>query len=86
LTTLGTADLRAGLVAAQVVAAIAAIELPIGEWEDVIRQMLQTLQTSDNNNLKQCTFKAIGYVCEAIVRITDRVAPVSCGYGSKPLF
>ncbi|KAG0057156.1 karyopherin beta [Gryganskiella cystojenkinii] len=69
LTTLGTNDLRAGLTAAQVVAAIAAIELPIGEWEDVIRQMLQTLQTSDNNNLKQCTFKAIGFVCEATAPI-----------------
>ncbi|KAI8354340.1 armadillo-type protein [Mortierella sp. GBAus27b] len=68
LTTLGTPDLRAGVVTAQVVAAIAAIELPLGQWEDVIRIMLQNLQTTDNTNLKQCTLQAIGFVCETIHR------------------
>ncbi|KAF9580070.1 karyopherin beta [Lunasporangiospora selenospora] len=67
LTTLGTPDLRAGIVSAQVVAAIAAIELPLGQWEDMIRQMLQNLQTN-NTNLKQCTLQAIGFVCESIQR------------------
>ncbi|KAF9987608.1 karyopherin beta [Modicella reniformis] len=68
LTTLGTPDIRAGVVTAQVVAAIAAIELPLGQWEDVIRIMLQNLQTTDNTNLKQCTLQAIGFVCETIHR------------------
>ncbi|KAF9115410.1 karyopherin beta [Mortierella sp. AM989] len=68
LTTLGTPELRAGIVTAQVVAAIAAIELPLGQWEDVIRLMLQNLQTTDNTNLKQCTLQAIGFVCETIHR------------------
>ncbi|KAG0300028.1 karyopherin beta [Dissophora globulifera] len=68
LTTLGTSDIRAGNVAAQVVAAIAAIELPLGQWEDVIRLMLGNLQTTDNTNLKQCTLQAIGFVCESIHR------------------
>ncbi|KAG0004545.1 karyopherin beta [Entomortierella chlamydospora] len=68
LTTLGTPDLRAGVVTAQVVAAIAAIELPMGQWEDVIRLMLQNLQTTENTNLKQCTLQAIGFVCETIHR------------------
>ncbi|KAF9209269.1 karyopherin beta [Haplosporangium sp. Z 27] len=68
LTTLGTPDLRAGVVTAQVVAAIAAIELPLGQWENVIRLMLQSLQTTENTNLKQCTLQAIGFVCETIHR------------------
>ncbi|KAF9983708.1 karyopherin beta [Mortierella antarctica] len=68
LTTLGTAELRAGVVTAQVVAAIAAIELPLGQWEDVIRLMLHSLQTTENTNLKQCTLQAIGFVCESIDR------------------
>ncbi|KAK3828449.1 MAG: armadillo-type protein [Benniella sp.] len=68
LTTLGTPDIRAGVVTAQVVAAIAAIELPLGQWEDVIRIMLQNLQTTENTNLKQCTLQAIGFVCETIHR------------------
>ncbi|KAG0197142.1 karyopherin beta [Mortierella sp. GBA30] len=68
LTTLGTAELRAGIVTAQVVAAIAAIELPQGQWEDVIRLMLHSLQTTENTNLKQCTLQAIGFVCESIDR------------------
>ncbi|KAF9196716.1 karyopherin beta [Haplosporangium sp. Z 11] len=68
LTTLGTTDIRAGVVTAQVVAAVAAIELPLGQWEDVIRLMLQNLQTTDNTNLKQCTLQAIGFVCETIDR------------------
>ncbi|KAG0031278.1 karyopherin beta [Podila clonocystis] len=67
LTTLGTSDIRSGVVSAQVVAAIAAIELPIGQWTDVIHQMLQNLQT-ENTNLKQCTLQAIGFVCESIHR------------------
>ena len=71
LTTLGTAELRAGVVTAQVVAAIAAIELPLGQWEDVIRLMLHSLQTTDNTNLKQCTLQAIGFVCESIVSCSD---------------
>jgi importin subunit beta-1 len=71
LTTLGTPDIRAGVVTAQVVAAIAAIELPLGQWEDVIRIMLQNLQTTENTNLKQCTLQAIGFVCETIVCFVD---------------
>ncbi|KAF9404839.1 karyopherin beta [Podila epigama] len=67
LATLGTSDIRSGVVSAQVVAAIAAIELPIGLWTDVIQQMLQNLQT-ENTNLKQCTLQAIGFVCESIDR------------------
>ncbi|KAF9325333.1 karyopherin beta [Linnemannia elongata] len=68
LTTLGTQDVRAGIVTAQVVAAIAAIELPLGQWEGVIRDMIQNLSSTDNTNLRQCTLQSIGYICETIDR------------------
>ncbi|KAG0330648.1 karyopherin beta, partial [Podila humilis] len=67
LRTLGTSDIRSGVVSAQVVAAIAAIELPLGQWNDVISTMLGSLAT-ENTNLKQCTLQAIGFVCESIHR------------------
>jgi len=81
LTTLGTSDIRSGVVSAQVVAAIAAIELPIGQWTDVIHQMLQNLQT-ENTNLKQCTLQAIGFVCESIVCDREKLSLPShpCAY------
>ncbi|KAF9971460.1 karyopherin beta [Actinomortierella ambigua] len=68
LTTLGSTDNRAGTVSAQAVAAIAAIELPLGQWDNVIRLMIQNVQAPDNTNLRMCTLQAIGFVCESIHR------------------
>ncbi|CAO3618140.1 unnamed protein product [Mucor fragilis] len=53
-----------GNISGQVVAAIAEIELPLGQWPDLIRIMLENIST-DNATLKQSTLQAIGYVCEA---------------------
>ncbi|KAJ1971490.1 karyopherin Kap95 [Dimargaris xerosporica] len=65
LQTLASSDLRAGTAAAQVVAAIAGIELPLQEWGDLIKNLLSFMET-DNTNLKQSTLQAIGFVCETI--------------------
>ncbi|CAG8614080.1 2754_t:CDS:10, partial [Ambispora leptoticha] len=65
--TLSSADSRASSTAAQVVAAIAAIELPQGQWPDLIKNMLESIQNTDNSQLKQATLTAIGFVCESIV-------------------
>ncbi|CAO3686062.1 unnamed protein product [Rhizopus stolonifer] len=54
-----------GNIVAQVVASVAAIELPLGRWQNLISLMLTNLQT-DNTILKQSTLQAIGYVCESI--------------------
>lgn len=54
----------------QVVAAIAEIELPLGQWPDLIQVVLQNVTGSDDPTLKVSTLQAIGYVCEATVSVT----------------
>ncbi|KAG1838676.1 armadillo-type protein, partial [Suillus tomentosus] len=54
-------------VAAQVVSAIAAVELPVGQWPDLVEILLGFINTSDDTNLKIATLQAIGYICETIV-------------------
>lgn len=52
------------------VAAIAEIELPMGQWPDLIRLLLDNVTTTDNADLKTSTLEAIGYVCEATVCVS----------------
>ncbi|KAM6493384.1 Armadillo-type fold [Amanita muscaria] len=66
LITLGSASQKAGNFASQVVAAIAAVELPQGQWQDLIEVLLRLVNTSDNVNLKIATLQTIGYICEVI--------------------
>jgi importin subunit beta-1 len=61
-----------GAVAAQVVAAIAAIELPQGQWADLINNLLAAVNTGDLNT-KVATLQCIGFICESIVRALTRV-------------
>ena len=56
-----------GQVAAQFVAAIAAVELPIGQWMDVIETLLGFMNEQANTPLRVATLQAIGYICESIV-------------------
>jgi importin subunit beta-1 len=67
LATLAAADKQARNVAGQVVAAIAALELPVGLWAGLISQLLELSGPSDNAGLRQATLQAIGYICESIV-------------------
>ena len=62
LESLRSPAAKAGPVASQVVAAIAAVELP-----EVITALLQNMQTYDSDNLKVTTLQCIGYICETIV-------------------
>ncbi|RIB28257.1 hypothetical protein C2G38_1891060, partial [Gigaspora rosea] len=48
-----------------VVLAIATIELPTGQWTDLMKTLLGT-STTDNSQLKIVTLTAIGFVCESI--------------------
>ncbi|KAF9265156.1 ARM repeat-containing protein [Marasmius fiardii PR-910] len=67
LMTLGSGNPKAGTFASQVVAAIAAVELPNGEWQDLIEILLGFVNNQNNNtNLKIATLQAIGFVCEQI--------------------
>lgn len=67
LVTLGSPTPRVGLYAAQVVAAIAAVELPVDQWHDLIQVLLGFVNTADNVPLKISTLSTIGYICESIV-------------------
>lgn len=66
---LGSPHLKAGSVAAQVVAAVAAVELPVNHWPELIELLLGFVNNQDNTNLKIATLQAIGFICETIVRI-----------------
>ncbi|THH07579.1 hypothetical protein EW145_g3285 [Phellinidium pouzarii] len=66
LMTLGSSTHRAGGVAAQFVAAIAAVELPNNQWPEVIEILLRFMDNAENVNLRIATLQAIGYICESI--------------------
>lgn len=67
LMTLGSTTQRAGGVAAQVVSAIAAVELPAAAWPDLIELLLSFVNNPDNVNLRIATLQTIGFICETIV-------------------
>lgn len=67
LITLGSSSQKAGNFASQVVAAIAGVELPQGQWQDLIEILLRFVNTADNVNLRIATLQTIGYICEVIV-------------------
>ncbi|KAH9893956.1 ARM repeat-containing protein [Cubamyces lactineus] len=57
---------KVGTVAAQVVSAIAAVELPQGQWMDVISILLGFVSEQSNTSLRVATLQAIGFTCEAL--------------------
>ncbi|KAF8841836.1 ARM repeat-containing protein [Paxillus ammoniavirescens] len=66
LVTLASPLTKAGAFAAQVVAAIAAVELPHDQWPDLIELLLGFVNNSTDPNLKIATLQTIGYICESI--------------------
>ena len=69
LHTLASAETRAGTAAAQVIAAIAAAELPRQQWGDLISKLLTNVANPTSPaQLKQSTLQAIGFICEEMVR------------------
>ena len=68
LVSLGSPSTKAGGVAAQVVAAIATVELPHEQWPDLIGTLLGFVNNPQAApNLKVATLQAIGFICESIV-------------------
>jgi importin subunit beta-1 len=53
--------------ASQAVASVAAIELPQGQWPDLIQTLLSFVSTQDSN-VKEASLQTIGFICETIVR------------------
>lgn len=68
LRGLHSEQVKAGTVAAQSVAAIATVELPQGQWPDLIEILLRFVNTGTSVPLRQSTLSAIGFICEALVR------------------
>ncbi|KAJ6598685.1 armadillo-type protein [Mycena sp. CBHHK59/15] len=66
LMTLASSSQKAGAFASQVVAAIAAVELPLGHWGDLIEILLGFVNTQANVNLRIATLQTIGFICESI--------------------
>lgn len=66
LTALSSSASRVGTAAGQVVAAVAAIELPCQQWPDLITTLL-TAVTSGDLNTRVATLQCIGFICETIV-------------------
>ncbi|KAJ7036724.1 armadillo-type protein [Mycena alexandri] len=66
LLTLGSLSQTAGAFASQVVAAIIAVELPVGHWGDLIEILLGFINTQTNVNLRIATLQTIGFICESI--------------------
>ena len=74
IQALGSKDPSTGTVAGQVrnksknkvIAAIAAIELPLGQWGDLIVTLLNQVTNAQMPLLKQMTLQAIGFVCETL--------------------
>lgn len=65
LKTLGAAEKEARHTAAQVIAKIGLIELPRNLWPELIQALLVNMQQVDDN-IKQATLEALGYICEEI--------------------
>lgn len=70
LMTLSSPLLQASHTSAQVIAKVASIELPRGEWPELIGALLGNMggqsQTEQPPYLKQATLETLGYVCEEI--------------------
>lgn len=67
LKTLRSTEARAGSIAALVIDAIAQIELPLGQWPDLIQLLLSNV-TSETSTpvVKRSALEALGYICEGI--------------------
>ncbi|KAG7885397.1 hypothetical protein KL936_005347 [Ogataea polymorpha] len=65
LQTLLTRDERVANAAAQLVAAVADIELPLGTWNELMHIIVDNTKADKPVNVKRASLLAIGYVCES---------------------
>eukprot|EP00842_Homolaphlyctis_polyrhiza_P001071 jgi/Hompol1/1965/HPOL_002808-RA len=66
LISLTTSDTQTASTVAQLIAAIASIELPQGQWRELIRILLEQITTTESDNIKQACLTTVGYICEAM--------------------
>lgn len=80
-SALASTAVQARQAAAQVVAKVAAIELPRGQWTDLIDALTANVTNSPSDLLKQAALETLGYICEEIVR-RARAARARAGRGA----
>lgn len=66
LQTLTTPLSPVATQAAQTIAAISAIEIPLGQWPDLLTQLLTASSDQLNAKLRQAALQTIGFVCESL--------------------
>lgn len=67
LLTLGSQESKAATAAAQVIAAISCVELPLNAWPELVPTLLQNMATAGSSPLlKQASLQTIGFVCEEV--------------------
>lgn len=64
LQTLASSNAQAGQAAAQVVASIAAIELPRNQWQELMHALVRNVSEGDAHQ-KQASLTTIGFICES---------------------
>ncbi|SPQ19685.1 8ab62008-6498-4fa5-ac54-776e37f83d3c [Thermothielavioides terrestris] len=64
LQTLSSTNTQAGQATAQVVAAIAAIELPRNQWPELMHALVRNVSEGTQHQ-KQASLTAIGFICES---------------------
>ncbi|KAF5017430.1 hypothetical protein F66182_10643, partial [Fusarium sp. NRRL 66182] len=64
LQTLNSSNTQAGTAAAQVISSIAAIELPRGQWNDLLPYLVKNVSEGADHQ-KQASLTTIGYICES---------------------
>ncbi|KAK6956197.1 hypothetical protein K445DRAFT_61141 [Daldinia sp. EC12] len=64
IQTLSSSNAQAGQASAQVIAAIATIELPRNQWPDLLQVLVQNVSAGAPHQ-KQASLTCIGYICES---------------------
>lgn len=64
LQTLSSSNAQAGNAAAQVIASIAAIELPRNQWNELMSSLVKNVSEGADHQ-KQASLTTIGYICES---------------------
>ncbi|GMF03347.1 unnamed protein product [Ambrosiozyma monospora] len=79
LSSLMTQDDRVANQAAQLVAAIADIELPRGEWSQLMHIIVENTKQEKPVNVKRASLLSIGYICETADPTNPQIAAQSNG-------
>jgi importin subunit beta-1 len=68
LRSLSSAVREVSAISAQVVSKIACIELPRGEWPDLVATLMSNVMNPDPR-VREASLKSIGYVCEEVTNL-----------------